>query len=436
MRDILVVGIVIFGSLAALRRPWIGILVWTWLSIMNPHRLAWGFAYDAPLAAVAAGTTLVGTLLTAEREWPFKGGAVTVLLLFMGWITLSWIFGLDPATDYWQWNKVMKIDMMIIVALMLLRTKQHIFALMWVTTASLALLGAKGGLFTLMTGGGYRVWGPPGSFIEDNNEFALALVMTIPLIRFLQLQLPNALARHGMTVLMLLCAASALGSQSRGALIAIGAMSLLLWWRGRNRIVGGILMVVAGLALVAFMPDTWSTRMSTISTYDQDSSALGRISAWWNAWNLAFHYPLGVGFDAARPELFAKYSPYPDDVHAAHSIYFQVLGNHGFFGLFLFLLLWVLVYRSAGWLRTRRRELPEEARWCADLGALCQVSLIGYAVGGAFLSLSYFDLPYDILVLVMLTRTWVGSKAWEREPVYARSWKTIPGLAPPLPKPR
>lgn len=428
MRDAVVIAMVLLGAVAALRRPWVGVLLWTWISIMNPHRFAWGWAYDAPLAAIAAGSTLLGLLMTKERESPFKGGPVVWLVLFMVWITLSWLFGLGVGSDYPQWDKVMKIDFMIIVALVLLHSKQHIFALAWVATGSLALLGIKGGIFTLATGGGYRVWGPPGSFIADNNEFALALVMTIPLLRFLQLQLSGFWARHAMTAAMVLCAAAALGTQSRGALLAIVAMSLLLWWRGKSRFAGGILIVLSGVALLAFMPDMWTERMVTIADYAEDRSALGRISAWWNAWNLAFHYPLGVGFNAARPELFARFSPTPDYVHAAHSIYFQVLGNHGFGGLAIYLALWISTWRSAGWLRRRTASVPE-AKWCSELGAMAQVSLLGYAVGGAFLSLSYFDLPYNVMVMVVLSRVWVEKRAWETEPVYAPRWRLIPGLA-------
>lgn len=432
MRDILIVGLVLLGAIAAVRQAWIGVMLWTWLSIMNPHRYTYGFAFDAPVALVAFCATVLGLLITRERASPFKGPAVVVFLVFMVWISVSTVLGLDPEGDYWQWNKVMKVDLMILVALILLHSKKHILALAWVCAGSLALLGAKGGLFTLLTGGSFRVWGPPGSFIEDNNEFALSLVMAIPLLRFLQMQLTSRWGRHAMTATIVLCAVASVGSYSRGALLAITAMAAFMWWNGKNKIVVGMALAIVAPLLVAFMPSEWMGRMSSIGEYEQDESSMGRISAWWNAWNIAFHYPTGVGFDAARPELFARFSPYPDAVHAAHSIYFQVLGNHGFIGLFLFLAIWLLTWRSAGWLRTKCAKIPEAA-WCVDLGAMCQVSLLGYAVGGAFLSLAYFDLPYNVMVLVVVTRVWVQTKAWLREPPYVPGWKNIPGMARVVP---
>ena len=427
MRDILIIAIVIAGAVAALRRPWIGILLWTWLSIMNPHRYAWGLAYSAPLAAVAAGAVLLGVVMTTERESPFKASPARWLALLMVWMTMSWLVGLDREGDYEQWKKVMKIDIMILVALMVLKSKRHIFALMWVCVGSLAVLGVKGGIFTLASGGAFRVWGPPDSFIADNNEFALALVMTIPLLRFLQLQLSGIWSRHAMTGAILLCAASALGSQSRGALLAITAMVFYLWWNGKNKAGIGLAIVVVAIPLVMFMPDAWLTRMASIGSYEVDRSAMGRISAWWAAWNSAWHYPFGVGFNGATPELFARFSPNPDVVLAAHSVYFQVLGNHGFVGLALFLGLWISTARIAGGLGAQK-ELAAEAKWTADLGAMCQVSLVGYAVGGAFLSLAYFDLPYIIMMLVVLARVWVDNKAWQTESAQAAGMKNAAGL--------
>jgi hypothetical protein len=47
------------------------------------------------------------------------------------------------------------------------------------------------------------------------------------------------------------------------------------------------------------------------------------------------------------------------------------------------------------------------------------------------LSLAYFDLPYNIMVLAVLTRVWVYKKSWLTEPAYAPGWFTIPGLSTP-----
>ncbi len=419
MRDLVVLSLIALGALAALRHPWAGIMLWTWVSIMNPHRMSWGVAYDAPVAQVAAIATLIGIVLTGDlRQSPFKGAPVAILLLFCAWATLSWRLGLDPDRDFDQWSKVMKVFFMVFVGLAVLHSKKHVIWLVAVCAGSLGLLGIKTGIFTLTSGGGDHVWGPPGTFIEDNNEFGLALIVTIPLLRFLQMQLGSFWARLALTLTMLSCALAALGTQSRGALLAISAMTLLLWWRGKSRLLSGITIVVAATLMLEFMPDSWSDRMHTIGSYEEDRSAMGRISAWWNAWNLAFYYPTGVGFNAARADLFARFSPYPDMVHAAHSIYFQILGNHGFVGLAIFVALWLATLRQAGWLRVHAAALPQ-ARWCADLGAMCQVSLVGYAVGGAFLSLAYWDLPYNIMMMVVIARVWVATRAWEREAVEA-----------------
>lgn len=429
MRDLVVVAIVLAGCVAALRRPWIGVMLWTWLSIMNPHRYTYGFAYSAPLAAMAVGCTVLGLLITKERGSPFKGSPIVWLVVFMVWITLSWLVGLNVESDYEQWKKVMKIDIMLIVALMLLHSKQHIMALMCVCVGSLALLGAKGGLYSLLAGGGGRVWGPPGSFIEDNNAFAVALVMVIPLLRFLQLQVQLWWGRLALTAVMVLCGVSALGSQSRGALLAISAMALTLWFRGKNKLRTGLLLVVVAVPLIAFMPAEWTTRMRTMQTYEEDGSAMGRISAWRTAWNIALYYPTGVGFNMATRDLSARFSPNPDIVLVAHSIYFQPMGNHGFIGLGLFLCIWISTWRSAGWLRKQKSLVPE-ARWCAELGAMSQVALAGYLVGGAFLNLAYFDLPYNIMAMVVLTRVWIEKQSWKTEPAASPKWMARLGLAP------
>ena len=413
MRDLVLGPIILVICLYALRYPWVGIMGWTWISVMNPHAYSWHLS-DMPVAAAMAGATLLGVVFTRDRRQFFVTRETVVLMLFILWMcfTLPASMYLDQSLP--MWSRVMKIDLMVLVAMVVLYSRQHIMALVWVLVGSLGFYGVKGGLFTLATGGSYRVWGPSGSYIEGNNEVALALVMVIPLIRFLQLTTGSRWLQHGLLVAMVLCAAAAIGSYSRGALLAVGAMAAVMWWRSDKKIVGIAVLVFVGMALLSFMPEQWWARMNTIATYTEDSSAGGRINAWWMAFNLAKANFFGGGFMIYKPDVFALYAPNPLDIHAAHSIYFMVLGEHGFVGLFLFLLLWFYVWRSAGRLRIQGKKLPQ-TQWLSHLGGMCQVSLAGYAVGGAFLSLSYYDLPYNILILVVLGCRWMDGQEWVRE---------------------
>jgi len=393
---------------------------------MNPHKLSWQAA-SLPVAAIVAGATLLGLIFTKDKKQYFITAPSGALLIFTLWVCITYLFSIYPDLSAEMFSKVLKVNFMIFVAMMVLYTKRHITLLVWVIVFSLGFYGIKGGIFTLATGGSYQVFGPDNSFIGGNNEIALALIMVIPLMYFLREQASRVWQRQAWLVAMGLTAIAAVGSQSRGAFLAIAAMAILLWLRGRQKLVFGMLLVVGAILLLAFMPESWHERIATIGTYKEDGSAMGRINAWWMAWNLATHNFFGGGFAIYEPFLFALYAPDPEDLHVAHSIYFSVLGEHGFVGLAIFLIMWGLTWRWAGWLRKNAKGNPE-TEWAAVLGGMCQVSLIGYAVGGAFLSLAYFDLPYNILMLVVLARRWVETYQKEhvtQVPKPGRAWLPI-----------
>ena len=403
MRDILVT-VIVFALLPRIfKRPYIGVMMWVWISVMNPHTQGWGFATSFPFAAIIAGVTIISLLMSKEPKNLPLTGVTWALIAFVLWMNVTTVTALYPEESFMQWNKVMKIMLMNFVVFMLVKTREHVHMLVCVIIVSLGYYGVKGGIFTILTGGSDLVWGPEGTFIGGNNEIALALIMTIPLMHYLQLVTTDKRLRYALTAAMLLCAVAALGSYSRGALLAITAMGGFLWLKSQQKLRIALLVTVAMMPAVAFMPEKWSERMDTINSYEEDGSVLGRFNAWWMAYNLAKDRATGGGFEVITPELFLAYAPHPEDIHAAHSIYFQALGEHGFVGLGLYLLLGWLTWRTGSWI-IRNTAKQKELYWAFALARMVQVSLIGFAVGGTFLSLLYFDVPYYLIAAMVVTR--------------------------------
>ncbi len=412
MRDLLLAAILVVLVPVSFCWPWIGTMAWTWVSLMYPQRLTFGFAYDLPIAAMVGGATLLGFLfMPAERRMP-RGAIPFILVLFILWMCVTSIFAIYPDAIGEMFMKVMKIQIMIFITMALLHERKQIDIFVWVIAGSLGFYGIKGGLFTLRLGGVGSVQGPPGSFIEPNNELGLALTMIVPLMYYIFATSRKWWVRWGCVAAMVLTAMSVLGTHSRGALLAIGAMAIFLWLKNPAKLRNGIVLGAIAVALVAFMPDSWFNRMETIETYQTDASAEGRLNAWAMSWHLALDRPIGGGFEVITPELFQRYAPNPRDLHAAHSIYFQVLGEHGFPGIFLFLLLWFFAWRNVNWVKTHAAPF-DDMSWAVRLALMVQVSLVAYLVGGAFLSLAYFDLPYDLLVILVVLRRIVERRVSE-----------------------
>lgn len=403
MRDI-VISLFIFGMIPIMiMRPWIGAMMYIWISVMTPHKFAYGFAADLPVAMVAAIATLIGLVVSRDRvRLPLNGTTILLILLPL-WMTVTLLFAFHFDDALERWKSVMKIFFFVLVTASVFNCRKHIDALIWLLVLSVGFFGIKGGIFTILTGGGSRVYGPPGeSFISDNNAISVALVMIIPLAHYLALTTERQFIKYGLYATIALSAAAVLGSQSRGAFLAIVCMSGFLWLRSRQKLVLGILVALMLPIAIISMPDSWKNRMRTVETYEQDSSAMGRINSWQTAINIANDRPLvGGGFELYSKDTFARYAPDPEAVHAAHSIYFQILGEHGYVGLMLFLGLGFVGWNNARRLVRAARDKPEFA-WTADLARAIQVSLVGFAVGGTFVNIAYWELQYYELVALMI----------------------------------
>ena len=407
MRDILLIVIVLGSIPFILRRPHVGVLMWVWLSVMNPHRLTWGMAYYLPFAAVVAAVTLIAVVFTRDKKPPPLNGLTVTLLLFVGWTGITTFFAFFPAESFQTWKTMLKTQLMVLLIPMLFHNKEHLRLLIWITALSVAYYGIKGGVFVLLTGGAYKIWGPLYTYIEDNNSLAVALVAIIPLLRYLQLTSPVKHVRWALIGMMGLCGLSVLGTHSRGALVAVATMGAYLMWKTHKRAQLVLLGMIAIPFVLAFMPDHWYARMDTIVNYEQDASgsASMRLNTWSTMFNLAKDNPIvGGGFEVAMPEIYNRYAPdrsFPPQV--AHSIYFQAMGEHGFVGFGLYMLLLWLFWRQAGAL-ARMTKGRADLAWAHNFGLMMQVSLVGFCAGGAFLSLILYDVPYYLLAALVATR--------------------------------
>jgi putative inorganic carbon (hco3(-)) transporter len=379
-------------------QPFCGILLWTWFSIMNPHRLAWGFGASVPYALIIALSTLTAWFVSREPKTP-PASAITIGLIGMLiTICISTFFALSPGPAFEKLDTVIKTLIMCVLSLALLTNKVRIHAYIWVLVLSLGYFGIKGGTFALLTGGNYLVFGPENTYIADNNHLATALIMAVPLMHFLQLQSRNWWVRMGLAGMQILSLFAAVASYSRGALLAMLAMGAVFWWRSPKRL--GLSIAIAAIACIVLVaaPARWFERMNTISEYQDDDSAMGRITIWKAGLNIVASHPIfGGGFRVTHAQdIVDKYAP-GTKARAVHNSHLEILIENGIVGFFFHLVLVFGTWIYGSRVRRMTQDRPDMV-WARDLASMIQTSLAGYVVGGALLSLGYYDGWFNIAV--------------------------------------
>lgn len=393
MRD-LFVTLAVFGLIPLiLWRPWLGILAWSWLAYMNPHRLTWGFAYTMPFAMMIALATFAALMASREpKRIPWTRETI-LLLLLIGWMFMTTVFAMVETPAWEQWDKVWRVMLMTYVTMMLITDEHRIKMLVFVIALSLGFYGFKGGVFVLTGGSVHSVMGPPSSFIGDRNSIGLALIMTVPLLYFMLLQMQRRSIRLALMVGIGLTLIAIIGTHSRGALVGIAAMLVFFLYKSRNKFTAVLVLIPMMYVMYTVMPQEWFDRMHTIETWEDDNSASERVRAWNNATTLANERFIGGGM-----RVMVYYGG-----RDSHSIYFGMLGEHGYVGLGMFLLLLFFTWRSGSWIISHSRK-RQDLFWARDLAAMVQVSLVGYMTAGAFLGLQYFDLFYHLVAIIVVTR--------------------------------
>jgi len=280
MRGFLVL-LIIFGSLPyCLTQPWIGVLVFSWISYMNPHRYAWGFVRGFPVALIVALTTLVGMLMTRDKNSLPKDSCVVLMILLLMLFTFTTFFAINQNLAWRHLNEVLKIFLMIFVSIILINDGKKLRYLLLVMSLSLGLIGIKGGVWAILSGGSQRVYGPEGTFVGDNNDLALALNMTLPLLLYLSKDEPSRWLKLFLKVSFVMCIVAILFTYSRGGFLALALVALLLLIKAKYKSLAVITVSMGILIGLWLVPGKWSDRMNTIQTYEEDNSVMGRINAW------------------------------------------------------------------------------------------------------------------------------------------------------------
>ena len=402
MRDLILLGTLLGVIPLILRAPMIGVLTWIWLTLANPQQEVYGFLQGAGLNLYIALITAFAWIASKHRKTVPLNPLTLALIVFMIWASITTYFALSPSYSFDLWSRTFKTFILAFAILAIASTKGRIQAIVWMVVLSLGYYGIKGGGFTLLTGGRNHVFGPTNSMIEDNNNLGLALVMVLPLINYLRITTQRYWVRMGLLAMMALTLLAVIGTYSRGAFFALGITGLAYAVRSRA---GIIPLVLGGLLIVSLpnlVPSGWFERMSTIGQAKQDQSFQEREAAWTTSLNVAKARVTGGGFNSIQQDWVAEMYSSPGSLkigRAAHSIYFEVIGDHGFFGLFLYALIILAAgYNTMATLFAVRNR--PELQWAGLLARTMQVSMIGYLVGGAALSMAYYD---GFLIMLALT---------------------------------
>jgi putative inorganic carbon (hco3(-)) transporter len=410
MRDLIVLAIIIGSIPFCFIRPFFGAMMWVWVAYFNPHRFAYGMAYDFPVSTVIAIPTLLGLVFFRNVNRGIFVRETVMLLVFWAWVIITYINATQVAifADHvddarFQLIRVSKVLLMTIVLILVVTSKKQLNTLFLVTAFSFGALAIKGALFGYSTGGGFRVYGPPDSFVYDNNDLGLALNMTIPVMYYMTREVESPRLRKLLWVSFYCSILAVILSYSRGALlgltVVLGAISL----KSKHKLLAGALLATFAVLVLTFAPSAWMSRMGNFAHGELDESAEGRLHAWEFALVFASHYPImGGGFETFTPQLEARFTP-QYFFAGPHSIYFQTLGEQGFVGLGIFLFVLGGTFYTLWGIRRRVRGQPA-FHWIVNYSNMLEICLLGYVVSGAFLPRAYFDLWFQLVASAALLR--------------------------------
>jgi len=424
--------------------PFIFALGYVWVDTFYPQYVTDGLLTQIPISFLMAIAAIGGYFLADRRSPPKFNLSLKLILLFAVWTTITLSWAVVPADAWFKWGWAFKSVLFAVFIPYVFRTRVQIEAFILVFYFSCAATFIPTGLKTLMNGGGYGmnlglIQGHNVGLSESSFQAAAAIAF-IPILVYLReysliippLKTPRLMMFAGLIVADLACS---LGTFARTAIIGVIILVIPMWLQSRRKILFALLAAVAGVGIltVATSP-AWENRISTIGTYNKDSSAYTRILMW--MWTLKFvgEHPLGGGFNSHEISVIEMPSlngepGYVEKGRAFHNMYFEVLGEHGFPGLAIFLLILFRSLMLATQVVRRTRNRPDLV-WACNLGKALRTSLMVMMACANFIGIGFQPVLWYFIALPICLREYV--RRVERDELAVKHGATDPAapLAP------
>jgi probable O-glycosylation ligase (exosortase A-associated) len=361
--------------------------------------------------------TVVGYLLSSEpKKLPLQRESI-LLLLFWVALGITTLFAIYSDRALRDLTFVSKILLMVFLSMCLVNTEERLHWLLRVIALSLGFYAVKGIGFVFLRGSESTVLGPSGSFLHANNMIGLALAMNLPLLAYLIKKEEQAWLRWIYRAMFLCSYPTILFTYSRGAWLGMAAVSVLMALRSRYkfRIAAGAAFFALFLApfAITLVPERLVDRYEELENYETESSAQMRFGSWTYCWRVAKDNPItGGGFNHYSVFTYEKYAPEFLDEYggtarwrrtSCHSVWFTIMGEHGFLGASLWFGLLGSVFFSLWWVRSFAKAYSEIS-WMGDLAGALQISFVAYAVVGTFIDAAYFDMLYYLVAIVVILK--------------------------------
>lgn len=415
MRDLVFILAFLFILYATFKRPFIGAAMWLWVAMHFPNGWVYGFAGNFRYNLIIVLSALLSYFIWKHKPKIKPDGLNFLIGLFLIWTVVTSAFTISISEIVWdEWVKFLKVTLFYFFSIAVLRSKLHINLMLWALALSIGFYGCLEGLKYISSGGGHRIAGLSGHVLGDRNELALAFNMVLPLLVYLIGITKTKWIKYGLICAVLLNVIAIFGTYSRGGLLALFIVGGYFWWQSRRKFLYAFFTILIMSASFEFLPSSWHERMDTIETADQDLSFLGRVLAWKHAVLVANDNIItGGGFKASQVSYIwrsydaaGSFNYIIETGHlshigfkAAHSIYFQVLGDHGYIGLLLYLGILLTAFRKANAIIKRAKQTNQDKE-TVNLCRLLKVSLLAYCAGGAGVSLAYFDMLYALMAVM------------------------------------